>query len=97
MARAILTSLHSWPHTQIPPAHWLAHSSTAESYVVLYLLLTIGLAALSLWITYTVIWRAARRGLREFHYPGIKMKGLSAQSVPRDPADPSDWSLFDGR
>ena len=65
--------------------------------VVLYLLLTIGLAALSLWITYTVIWRAARRGLREFHYPGIKMKGLSAQSVPRGPADPSDWSLFDGR
>ena len=96
MARAILTSLQSWPHTQIPPAH-CGRTRRRRILVVWYLLLTIGLAALGLWITYTVIWRAVRRALREFHYPGIKMKGLSAQSVPRDPADPSDWSLFDGR
>lgn len=33
--------------------------------VVLYA----GLIALFFWITYTIIWRAVRRGLREFHYP----------------------------
>ena len=27
------------------------------------------LIALMFWITYTVIWRAVRRGLRDFHYP----------------------------
>lgn len=34
-------------------------------FVVLYA----GLIALMFWLTYTVIWRAVRRGLREFHYP----------------------------
>lgn len=28
-----------------------------------------GVIALSIWISYTIIWRAVRRGLREFHYP----------------------------
>ena len=71
-------------HDPIPrsrrPTGW--RTRRRRILVVWYLPLTIGLAALSLWITYTVIWRAARRGLREFHYPGIKMKGLSAQSLP---------------
>jgi len=25
--------------------------------------------ALGFWLLYTVIWRAVRRGMREFHYP----------------------------
>ena len=37
--------------------------------VVLYLLFMAGVIALSVWLTYTIIWRAVRRGLREFHYP----------------------------
>lgn len=27
----------------------------------------VGLTLLAIWITYTIIWRAVRRGLREFH------------------------------
>lgn len=33
------------------------------------LVLYAGLVVLMFWLTYTVIWRAVRRGLREFHYP----------------------------
>ena len=29
----------------------------------------IALVALGVWLLYTVIWRAVRRGMREFHYP----------------------------
>ncbi|HWS49887.1 MAG TPA: hypothetical protein VN241_02655 [Microbacterium sp.] len=29
--------------------------------------LTIGAVVLSVWITYTIIWRAVRRGLREYY------------------------------
>jgi len=25
--------------------------------------------AVSFWLLYTVVWRAVRRGMREFHYP----------------------------
>jgi hypothetical protein len=37
--------------------------------ILLSVLVYAGLIALSIWITYTIIWRAVRRGLREFHYP----------------------------
>lgn len=37
--------------------------------VVFFVVLYAGLIALMFWLTYTVIWRAVRRGLREFHYP----------------------------
>ena len=34
---------------------------------VLWLVFTAGIIVLSVWITYTVIWRAERRGMREFY------------------------------
>ena len=34
---------------------------------VLWLVFTAGIIVLSVWITYTVIWRAVRRGMREFY------------------------------
>lgn len=37
--------------------------------ILLSVVLYAGVFALSIWITYTIIWRAVRRGLREFHYP----------------------------
>ncbi|GEM_PF-3275064 len=46
--------------------------------LILYLLVTAGMIALGIWITYTVIWRAVRRGMREFH-------GLDASGRPRLP------------
>lgn len=38
--------------------------------LLVYLLFLVGAAALGMWIFYTVMWRAVRRGLREFHRPG---------------------------
>ena len=38
--------------------------------LVIYVAVTAGIVALSIWITYTIIWRAVRRGLREFYQPG---------------------------
>lgn len=35
--------------------------------VILWLVFTAGAIALGIWITYTVVWRAVRRGLREFY------------------------------
>jgi hypothetical protein len=37
--------------------------------LIVYLVLTVGIVALSIWITYSIIWRAVRRGLREYHQP----------------------------
>ena len=38
--------------------------------IIFVFLLYAGLVAVGFWILYTVIWRAVRRGLREFHHPG---------------------------
>ncbi len=55
-------------------------------------LVWLGLTALVLWVMYTIIWTAVRRGLREFYYPGIKMNKLSARSVPQNNGPgPRDW------
>ena len=37
--------------------------------VVAYIFFTAAVTVLVFWIMYSVIWRAVRRGLREFHYP----------------------------
>lgn len=42
--------------------------------ILVWLLLTI----VSLWIFYAIVWRAVRRGLREFHYERDKMLGRGA-------------------
>lgn len=34
---------------------------------ILWLVFTVGIIVLSVWIGYTIIWRAVRRGLREFY------------------------------
>ena len=34
---------------------------------ILWLVFTAGIIALTLWISYTIIWRAVRRGMREFY------------------------------
>jgi len=37
--------------------------------IILSVVLYAAVVALSIWIAYTIIWRAVRRGLKEFHYP----------------------------
>jgi hypothetical protein len=39
------------------------------AFLLLYLVLMASVVAFGLWLTYTIIWRAVRRGLREYHYP----------------------------
>lgn len=34
---------------------------------IVWLVFTVGIIVLSVWIGYTVIWRAVRRGMREFY------------------------------
>ncbi|MDO9589834.1 MAG: hypothetical protein Q7J04_01665 [Microcella sp.] len=34
---------------------------------ILWLVFTVGIIVLSVWIGYTLIWRAVRRGMREFY------------------------------
>jgi hypothetical protein len=58
--------------------------------LIFAVLIAAGVIALQLWILYSVIWRAVRRGLVEYNYPGIKIKGLSGRSVP---GRADGWSL----
>jgi hypothetical protein len=36
-------------------------------FLVIYLVVTVVIFLIGLWISYSVIWRAVRRGLKEFH------------------------------
>ena len=36
-------------------------------FLVIYLVVSIVIFLIGLWISYSVIWRAVRRGLKEFH------------------------------
>ena len=36
----------------------------------IWLVVTALLVWLALWIQYTIVWKAVRRGMREFHYGG---------------------------
>lgn len=40
--------------------------------LAVYLVLTAGAIALGIWITYSIIWHAVRRGLYEFYNPRPK-------------------------
>ena len=50
-------------------------------------------AALALFILYSVIWRAVRRGLREFHRPAAthSLRRVSRGSAKAPSYVPSDW------
>jgi len=50
--------------------YWGPFAAAGIIGLVISLLLSAGAIALGIWITYTIIWRAVRRGLREFHRPG---------------------------
>ena len=36
-------------------------------FFIVYIVVTIVIFLIGLWISYSVIWRAVRRGLKEFH------------------------------
>ncbi|TXK17647.1 hypothetical protein [Homoserinibacter sp. GY 40078] len=39
------------------------------TFLVIYLVVCAGVVILGIWLTYTIIWRAVRRGLYEYHHP----------------------------
>jgi hypothetical protein len=48
-------------------------------------------AALALYIVYSVIWRAVRRGLREFHQPAPAPRATRHVAIKVPNYLPSDW------
>lgn len=48
----------------------------------IYAVLSIAVMLLGIWLTYTIIWRAVRRGLREYYNPTIN--AAARQRGPRD-------------
>ena len=55
--------------------------------VVIGLLLLAGWMALWLWIAYTIMWRAVRRGMREFNASPVASLRQPAQNM----RGPRDW------
>lgn len=61
--------------------------------------IVLGAAAFVLWLLYTVIWRAVRRGLREYHgsVPSVPAPDLSSRVLRPAPLDvvpdypPREW------
>ncbi len=39
-------------------------------FFLIWLVVTALIVLLAIWIQYTIVWRAVRRGMREFHYGG---------------------------
>ncbi len=36
-------------------------------FLIVYIVVTVAIFLVGIWISYSVIWRAVRRGMREFH------------------------------
>jgi hypothetical protein len=56
---------------------------------VVYLAVLAVIAMLSVWLLYQIIWRAVRRGMREF-YAGQLDVARSVDTIRRGPG-PRDW------
>ncbi|MBB5633732.1 hypothetical protein BKA04_001955 [Cryobacterium mesophilum] len=52
------------------PDNFAALAGLGIVFVVIYLVVSALLILLAIWIQYSIIWRAVRRGMREFHYGG---------------------------
>lgn len=57
--------------------------------LAIYVGATIAVGALGLWLGYTIIWRAVRRGMREFYGDQLNV-ARSVDSIRRSPG-PRDW------
>jgi len=69
----------------------LATGGTAVIVVlVIYITLSVAAMAFGLWLTYTIIWRGVRRGMREY-YDGQLAKSISGPPPSFRPSGPRDW------
>lgn len=53
--------------------------------IILSLAVAAGVFMLGVILLYAIIWRAVRRGLREFHYPAVKPGRPETQQYSVDP------------
>lgn len=60
--------------------------------IFLAIVVWLALVVLVLWVLYTIIWLAVRRGLAEFHHPGMRLKD-ALQIERRKDAREMGWSL----
>ncbi len=51
-------------------------------FFFVWLIFTALIVILAIWIHYTIMWRAMRRGLREFHYGGKVAPQAGGYSPP---------------
>lgn len=47
----------------------------------IWLIFTALIVILAIWIQYTIVWKAVRRGMREFHYGGKVAPPADQQAV----------------
>jgi hypothetical protein len=57
------------------------------AFLVVYLLVTAGAIVLGIWITYTIIWKAVRRGLYEYYNPRPDRGARDLENRVRGPRD----------
>lgn len=70
----------------IIPDDFAAFAGLGVAFLVGYLIFMALLIALAIWIQYTIVWKAVRRGMREFHYGGKVAPPPAAQQLVAPPA-----------
>ena len=60
--------------------------------ILIIIVVWLAIVVLVLWVLYTVIWLAVRRGLAEFHHPGMRLKDALRIERHKDARD-MGWSL----
>lgn len=69
----------------IPPIDFGAFAGLGIIAFIVWLIFMAIVIIVSIWIQYTIIWKAVRRGMREFHY-GTKHAPAGQQQAVAPPA-----------
>lgn len=64
------------------PIDFGAYAGLGIVFFIIWLVFTVVIIIVSIWIQYTIIWKAVRRGMREFYHVG---KNASPQVAPPAP------------
>ena len=70
----------------INPDNFAAFAGFGAVFIVGYLIFMAIFIVVAIWIQYTIMWKAVRRGMNEFHYGTKTGPGTAPQAVePRRP------------
>ncbi len=70
----------------IPPIDFGMFAGFGIIAFFIWLIFTAIIVIISIWIQYTIIWKAVRRGMREFHYGGKHAPQAAQQQTVVPPA-----------